>query len=60
MLSALREERVNVQGMSNIIFAGGEAACATITFEQEPSPRLLERLRGQEAILAVELRAARA
>lgn len=60
VLSALREERVNVQGMSNIIFAGGEAACATITFEQEPSPRLLERLRGQEAILAVELRAARA
>lgn len=57
VLSALREEKVNVQGMSNIIFAGGDAACATITFEQEPSPNLLQRLREHEAILAVELRA---
>lgn len=59
VLSALREEQVNVQGMQNIIFAGGEAGCATITFEQEPSPALLQRLRDHEAILAVELRAAR-
>jgi len=59
VLAALREEQVNVQGMQNIIFAGGEAGCATITFEQEPSPALLERLRAHEAILAVELRAAR-
>jgi D-3-phosphoglycerate dehydrogenase len=60
VLAALREENVNVQGMQNIIFAGGEAGCATITFEQEPSPALLQRLRAHEAILAVELRAARA
>ena len=58
VLSALREEDVNVQGMQNIIFAGGEAGCATITFEQEPSPALLQRLRAHDAILAVELRAA--
>ena len=57
VLEALREEHVNVQGMHNIIFAGGEAGCATITSEQEPSPALLERLRAHEAILAVELRA---
>jgi D-3-phosphoglycerate dehydrogenase len=60
ILMALREERVNVQGMSNTIFAGGEAACATITFEQAPSDECLQRLRDHEAILAVELRAARA
>ena len=59
VLSALREENVNVQGMHNIIFAGGEAACATITFETEPSPALLQRLRDHESILAVELRATR-
>ncbi|MBL9099787.1 MAG: hydroxyacid dehydrogenase [Myxococcales bacterium] len=58
VLQALREEQVNVQGMHNIIFAGGEAGCATITFEQPPSEALLQRLRAQEAILAVELRAA--
>lgn len=57
VLSALREEQVNVQNMSNIIFAGGEAACATITFETEPSPTLLQRLRDHASILAVELRA---
>lgn len=60
VLTALREEQVNVQNMSNIIFAGGQAACATITFEQEPSPTLLQRLRDHASILAVELRAARA
>ena len=59
VFTALREEQVNVQGMQNIIFAGGEAGCATITFEQEPSPALLQRLRAHEAILAVELRATR-
>lgn len=58
VLEALREENVNVQGMHNIIFAGGEAGCATITFEQPPSEALLQRLRAGEAILAVELRAA--
>ena len=60
VLTALREEQVNVQNMSNIIFAGGQAACATITFEQEPTPALLQRLRDHASILAVELRAARA
>jgi D-3-phosphoglycerate dehydrogenase len=58
VLSALREENVNVQGMHNIIFAGGTAACATITFEQEPGPTLLQRLRAMDAVLAAELRAA--
>lgn len=59
ILQALREERVNVQGMTNTIFAGGEAACATITFEQQPSEECLQRLRDHESILAVELRATR-
>lgn len=58
VLTALREERVNVQNMANTIFAGGDAACATITCEQEPSAELLQRLREHEAILAVELRRA--
>ncbi len=57
VLGALREEEVNVQDMHNVIFARGEAACATIKLESRPSPALLERLRGaDEAILAVELR----
>lgn len=57
ILSALRSESLNVQEMQNIIFARGEAACATITLEHRPSELLLGRLRDQETILAVELRA---
>ncbi len=57
ILSALRSEQLNVQEMQNIIFARGEAACATITLEHRPSDALLGRLRAQEMILAVDLRA---
>lgn len=60
ILSALRSEQLNVQEMHNIIFARGEAACATITLEHRPSEDLVGRLRGQETILAVDLRAANA
>ena len=57
ILMALRSEQLNVQEMHNIIFARGEAACATITLEHRPSEELLTRLRDQDTILAVELRA---
>jgi D-3-phosphoglycerate dehydrogenase len=57
ILSALREEHVNVQDMHNVIFARGQAACATITLESRPSAQLVNWLRERdEAILAVELR----
>ncbi|MCA9659338.1 MAG: hydroxyacid dehydrogenase [Myxococcales bacterium] len=57
ILSALRGEKLNVQEMQNIIFARGEAACATITLEHRPSDLLLDKLRQKETILAIELRA---
>ena len=57
ILMALRSEQLNVQEMHNIIFARGEAACATITLEHRPSEELLVKLRGQDTVLAVELRA---
>lgn len=60
VLGALREEGLNVQEMQNVIFKGKAAASATITLEQEPAPGLLERLRAQEDILAVDLRAVEA
>ncbi|MEZ4454139.1 MAG: phosphoglycerate dehydrogenase [Nannocystaceae bacterium] len=56
ILSALRSEQLNVQEMQNVIFARGEAACVTITLEHRPSDLLLKRLRGQDTILAIELR----
>jgi D-3-phosphoglycerate dehydrogenase len=59
VLEALREEHLNVQDMSNIVFSGGEAAIATIDVEGEPSTALVERLQRNDAILAVEVRAVR-
>ncbi|MEZ4381706.1 MAG: phosphoglycerate dehydrogenase [Nannocystaceae bacterium] len=57
ILSALRSEKLNVQEMQNIIFARGEAACATITLEHRPSDLLLGKLREKDTILAIDLRA---
>ncbi len=57
VLGALREENTNVQEMQNIIFRGNEAASATIVVQREPSRTLLERLRSQDDILSVEVRA---
>ncbi|MCA9691895.1 MAG: 3-phosphoglycerate dehydrogenase family protein [Nannocystaceae bacterium] len=56
ILLALRERKLNVLDMRNIVFARGEAACATINLQAAPEPALLESLRAHEAILAVELR----
>lgn len=56
VLGALREDNLNVQEMQNVIFAGKEAASATITVEREPSAELLQRLRAQDDILAVDVR----
>jgi D-3-phosphoglycerate dehydrogenase / 2-oxoglutarate reductase len=57
VLAALREENLNVQEMQNVIFQGSEAASATITLEREPSRELVESLRAQDDILAVDVRA---
>jgi D-3-phosphoglycerate dehydrogenase / 2-oxoglutarate reductase len=57
VLAALREENLNVQEMQNVVFQGSEAASATITLEREPSRELVERLRTQDDILAVDTRA---
>jgi D-3-phosphoglycerate dehydrogenase / 2-oxoglutarate reductase len=57
VLGSLREEQLNVQQMQNVVFDGHETACATISLERRPSPELLERLRNQPEIIAVDLRA---
>jgi D-3-phosphoglycerate dehydrogenase len=57
VLGSLREEQLNVQQMQNVVFDGHETACATISLERRPSPELLERLRDQPEIIAVDLRA---
>lgn len=56
VLDTLREARINVQGMENIIFAGDEgAACARIQVEGTPDVTLLERLTTIEHVIAVKV-----
>ncbi len=56
ILGGLREEQLNVQEMQNVVFEGQETACASISLERQPSPDLIERLRAQPDVIAVDLR----
>ncbi|MEM6992703.1 MAG: NAD(P)-dependent oxidoreductase, partial [Myxococcota bacterium] len=56
VLQELRAEDLNVQEMSNVIFAGNEAASATITVAAPPSDGLLQRIRARPDVLDVSLR----
>lgn len=58
VLDALRRADLNVKEMSNVIFSGNEAACATILVERPPSPEALAELRSHESVIAVDLRSA--
>jgi len=57
ILGTLREEQLNVQEMQNVVFEGQETACASISLERQPSAALIERLRTQPDVIAVDLRA---
>jgi D-3-phosphoglycerate dehydrogenase / 2-oxoglutarate reductase len=57
ILGGLREEQLNVQEMQNVVFEGQETACASISLEKQPSAELLDRLRAQPDVIAVDLRA---
>jgi D-3-phosphoglycerate dehydrogenase len=57
VLDSLRRARINVQEMSNVVFKGAEgAASATIVLENEPSAELLDEIRRDVNVLAVDLR----
>jgi D-3-phosphoglycerate dehydrogenase len=51
LLDGLRKEKINVEEMDNVIFAGGEAACCTLLLSAEPSTRFLKALDQEDAIL---------
>lgn len=55
VMDGLRAENVNVEEMENVIFDGAEAACCTLQLDQPPSPKLLEELNQDDAVLAVTL-----
>ncbi len=56
ILVQLREARINVQQMENVIFAGaGAAACARIQVGARPDEALLAALRADDAVYDVKL-----
>jgi D-3-phosphoglycerate dehydrogenase len=50
-LDAISRAGINVQGMSNTVFAGAEAAVATISLEVRPSDELLATIRSADNVL---------
>ncbi len=55
VLSALRGADINVETMENIVFAGGQAACARIKVSRWPEKETLRQIAAHEHILHVEV-----
>ncbi|GAB4549626.1 MAG: hypothetical protein Tsb0013_11030 [Phycisphaerales bacterium] len=47
VVGAIGAARINIEEMENIIYAGGHAACARLRLDEEPSPDILESIRGK-------------
>jgi D-3-phosphoglycerate dehydrogenase len=50
VLDVLRHAGINVQEMQNIVFSGGEAACARIEIVGEPDAETLAKINSEEAV----------
>jgi len=57
VLDSLRENNVNVEEMSNTIFQRGETASCSLRLAGEPDDSTMERIRGQEHVLAARVEA---
>jgi D-3-phosphoglycerate dehydrogenase len=56
VLSTLKEQKINVEEMENIIFSGAKAACAKIKLDSEPGNAVLNELRSRaDEIIHVDL-----
>jgi D-3-phosphoglycerate dehydrogenase len=55
VLNGLREEKINVEEMQNLIFDNAAAAVCTLALDQGPSQKFLDRLTQDENILQVTL-----
>ncbi|MBO6576260.1 MAG: NAD(P)-binding domain-containing protein [Rhodothermales bacterium] len=55
VLDQMRYADWNVQEMENLLFQGGEAACAHIRFHGKPNPEVLERIARHPDVLAISI-----
>ena len=57
VLDGLKAEKINVEEVENLVFAGANAACCSMLLDRVPSEAFLDRLRQTENILHVLLNA---
>ena len=55
VLDEMRSAGWNVQEMENLLFLGGEAACAYIRFQGKPDPDVLDRIARHPDVLATSI-----
>jgi D-3-phosphoglycerate dehydrogenase len=56
VFQVLSEARINVEEMENILYEGGQAACARVQLSQPPTSEHLNTIRGRcDDILSMEL-----
>ncbi len=55
VLSALREDGINIQEVRNTVFEGARAACCTLHLDDEPSAEALARIRANADVLHLTL-----
>ena len=55
VLSTIKKAAINVETMENIVFSGGEAACARIRVTRWPDKALIAELQNLENIIHVEV-----
>ena len=55
VFDSIGESKINVEEMENIIYRGGEAACAKIRLSASPSHEQLENIRANQHVLTVSI-----
>ena len=51
VMDELRIEDINIQEMSNTVFAGGITAVATMKLDKKPSPKVLKKLQENKEMI---------
>jgi D-3-phosphoglycerate dehydrogenase len=55
VVDCLRDAKINIEEMENVIYQGAKAAAAKIRVDNAPSAELLDRIRAGENVLSVDL-----
>lgn len=56
VLTVLREDKVNIEQMKNMVFSGGQAACATLFTSKEPQGAVLEKIQAIADVISVSVK----